>query len=252
MSYKVKLDIFEGPFDLLVYLIEQQGVSIYDVNLTEITGQYLEHVHQLEQVEPESAAEFMELAATLIRIKSKMLLPKRKETESEPEADPRAELEERILEYRRIRSLAEKMRVLEKEGARFFTKPAEDLSGYMDSPVEQLNLDPEKLMTAFRRFLERKKTTEDVRNRYQRARRETMTMEQKLTRIDRLLLPDRELPFSDLIGDMRDTWDIVLTFSAILELLRAGQVLARQPEPYGEIYLYRRERKESGEDAYAG
>ena len=92
MSYKVKLDIFEGPFDLLVYLIERAGVSIYDVNIAEITDQYIMHIETIRTVNPESAAEFMLLAATLLQIKSAMLLPGNEALTEHNEADPPDEL----------------------------------------------------------------------------------------------------------------------------------------------------------------
>ena len=106
MSYKVKLDIFEGPFDLLVYLIERSGMSIYQVNISEITEQYMQYMDALEEIDPDTASEFMVLAATLIQIKSAMLLPTAKKDDgSAVEEDPRDELARKIDEYKKIKYL---------------------------------------------------------------------------------------------------------------------------------------------------
>jgi segregation and condensation protein A len=129
MSYKVKLDVFEGPFDLLVYLIENAEMSIYDIQVSEITSQYLEYVDQIKSLDVELAGEFMVLAAALIEIKSKMLLPRMKAEDNKEltEEDPRAELVQRILEYKEIKKGAEYLAIQEEQNSRVLTKPQEGL-----------------------------------------------------------------------------------------------------------------------------
>lgn len=238
MTYKVRLDIFEGPFDLLVYLIERSGLSIYDVNISEITTQYIEHVEKLQEIDPEMAAEFMVLAATLIRIKSKMLLPRPAESApQDPAEDPGIELARRIEEYRKIKKLAEKLREKEISGSHYYVKPAEDISAYTDAPVEKLDLDPDSFLASFRAFLERKKRIEDVRKRYESIDRERMTMEKKSVSMKNAISRSGRLDFTDLIGDPSDLYDIVLTFVTMLEMVREGMIKADQDRTFGNITL---------------
>lgn len=129
MGYKVKLNVFEGPFDLLVYLIENAQMSIYDIKISEITDQYLEYVKEIERQDVSAAAEFMVLAASLLEIKSKMLLPRLAVgEEGAASEDPRSELVEKLLEYKRFKLLAEMLREKEDAGLRIMEKPQEDLS----------------------------------------------------------------------------------------------------------------------------
>ena len=238
MSYKVKLDIFEGPFDLLVYLIERSGLSIYDVNISEITTQYTRYVRAMQRVNPETAAEFMVLAATLIQIKSRMLLPVNKlSPAAAEEEDPRDELARKIEEYKKIKYLADRLRINEFNGARIYAKPAEDISVYTDSPVENLELDMNQFIRSFKAFLERRRRIEDVKKRYQRIDREHMTMEIKSARMRTRIRQAGGLDFTELIDDISDTYDIVLTFVTMLEMLKAGMIKVSQDRIYGNIFI---------------
>ena len=247
MSYKVKLDVFEGPFDLLVYLIERSGVDIYDVNISEITAQYVEYVRALGRIDPESAAEFMVLAATLLQIKSQMLLPGTKKTVPKQEReDPRDELAKKIREYKKYKMLAEKLRELEAKNGEIFTKPAEDLSEYAAYPREELKADPEEFMNAFRSFLERRRRIEEVRKRYEHVPQDLMTIEEKSQSVMDRLRSGGDIPFGDLLSEDGDLYDVVLTFTALLELTARGRVAVRQKELFGEITA-RRKRPGRGE-----
>ncbi|MBQ2455413.1 MAG: segregation/condensation protein A [Firmicutes bacterium] len=129
MSYKVRLDLFEGPFELLIYLIEHARMSVYDIKVSEITTQYLEYVSKLQEIDPQLAQEFMVLAAELIEIKSRMLLPGRQKEEGEAEEDdPRTGLVQRILEYKQFRELASMLDDRQEQTSHMHVKPREDLS----------------------------------------------------------------------------------------------------------------------------
>ena len=141
MAYKVKLNAFEGPFDLLVYLIENARMSIYDIRVSEITTQYIEYLNEMQRLDVNIASEFMVLAAELIELKSKMLLPHAPVSEDGTyEDDPRSELVARLLEYKRFKAISEMLRSREEENRRIFTKPQEDISEFTDSPDEILTL----------------------------------------------------------------------------------------------------------------
>ncbi len=171
--YKVKLRSFEGPFDLLVYLIETAEMSIYDIRISEITSQYLAYIREMEEQNIEVAEEFMVLAATLIEIKSRMVIP-REDAQGEPviEDDPRKELVQRILEYKKFKALAGELQEAEERETHVYSKPKEDISEYLENPEEVLRLEMENLVSGFLLFLRKKKKIEDVRKHYTRVERE--------------------------------------------------------------------------------
>lgn len=235
MSYKVRLDIFEGPFDLLVYLIERSGVSIYDVNISQITKQYIDYVDEIQKVDPEAAAEFMVLAATLIQIKSKMLLPSAKKAGAQRKEDPRDELAKKLAEYRKMKYLSEKLRENEALGARIYTKPREDISKYTGSTLEKFDIDTDRFLDSFKAFLEKRRSVEEVKKRYQRVDRERMSMERKSLSISERIKNAGRIDFTELIDDINDKYDVVLTFVTMLEMLKAGIIFVEQDKVFGNI-----------------
>ena len=241
MSYKVKLDIFEGPFDLLVYLIERSGVDIYEVNISEITDQYIDYVSAMDEVDFEMSAEFMVLAATLLQIKSKMLLPEAQidtaQQDTEETQDLRYELAERIAEYRKYKAAAEVLKNREAQAAKMFIKPAEDISRYTDHPEEFLNVDLNQFVKAFHIFLEKRQRIGEVKRRYERAARERMSMEEKAGYIRKRLEDAGKIYFSRLLQDENDIYDIVLTFVTLLELLSQGVIAVLQDEIFSDMVI---------------
>ena len=155
MGYKVKLSIFEGPFDLLVYLIENAQMNIYDIKISEITRQYLGYIDIMREKDVAVAIEFMVLAAQLIEIKSKMLLPgKIADGDGVVDEDPREGLVARILEYKKFKILSAMLAEREEAGFDIWEKPQEDLSEYTDEPDEYLSLELSKFvcfLTSFKR-----------------------------------------------------------------------------------------------------
>ena len=166
--YKVRIDKFEGPFDLLIYLLENARMDIYDIKVAEITEQYIGYLKEMESLNIEVDTEFIVLAAILIRLKSRMLLP-RINTEGELEIveDPRVELRGRLLDYMRIKRAAEALQAAEEYNLAVHEKPAEDMSVYVDDPDEILRVSDEQLVNAFILFLTRRKKVEEVTRRYQ-------------------------------------------------------------------------------------
>ena len=155
--YKIKLGTFEGPFHLLVYLIENARMDIYDIKISEITGQYIAYLEEMKKMDVAVGSEFMVLAAQLIEIKTRMLLPRNTDIgEGIVEEDPRAVLVEKILEYRKFKEVARILEERESEAVRVFEKPQEDISEYQNQPDEYLNLDIEQFIRAFKGFLHRK------------------------------------------------------------------------------------------------
>ena len=215
MGYKVKLKNFEGPFDLLVYLIENSEMSIYDIKISEITEQYMLYVDLMKRTNINDIGDFMVLAAELIEIKSKMLLPVHpKEGQQSMEEDPRSRLVEKLLEY----------------------KPKEDLSEYSKEPEENLIIDTDKFIQAFELFLHKKKKVEDVKKYYERVERQKVSMESKMFDIGEKFRSGKikKLGFDELV-DERNNYHIVLTFSAVLEMMRQRVLDAYQTESFSNI-----------------
>ena len=167
MGYKVKIQSFEGPFDLLVYLIENAQMSIYDIEISSITRQYLDYIEAMQDMDIAVSTEFMVLASSLIEIKSKMILPRISQSgEVIMEDDPRSELVERILEYKKFKKAAEILQQREEAAQDIFDKPQEDISQYLQQPDEYLNLDLKQFAGAFSAFLERRQRIEAVKKHY--------------------------------------------------------------------------------------
>jgi segregation and condensation protein A len=238
--YKVKLRSFEGPFDLLVYLIETAEMNIYDIRISEITSQYLAYIREMEEQNIEVAEEFMVLAATLIEIKSRMVIP-REDAQGEPviEDDPRKELVQRILEYKKFKALAGELQEAEERESHVYSKPKEDISEYLENPEEVLRLEMENLVSGFLLFLRKKKKIEDVRKHYTRVERERSRMEHRIFSIlSKVRKHTGEIfNFRDLVEDKKDKRDIIVTFTSVLEMAKERVIDLRQKINYGNIEI---------------
>ncbi|MGN0727726.1 MAG: segregation and condensation protein A [Anaerovoracaceae bacterium] len=238
MSYKVKLQSFEGPFDLLVYLIENAEMSIYDIRISEITNQYLEYIKAMREHDINVATEFMVLASTLIEIKSKMILPRMSiEGQTAAGEDPRSDLVERILEYKRFKRAAQILQEREEQSQHIFEKPQEDISEYLENPDEYLSLDLKQFASAFSLFIQKKQRVEAVRAHYTRIERERSTMESRIRMI--LAKVRRKIgqvfSFKELIPDKNDRYDVVVTFMSLLEMAKERVLRVEQKSLYGDI-----------------
>ena len=245
MSYKVKLQSFEGPFDLLVYLIENAEMSIYDIRISEITNQYLEYLKAMEESDINVATEFMVLASTLIEIKSKMILPRMSvEGQVLEEEDPRADLVERILEYKRFKKAAEILQERQERSQHIFEKPQEDISEYLENPDEYLSLDLKQFASAFSLFIQKKQKVEAVRKHYTRIERERSTMEGRIRMI--LGTVRRKIgqifSFRELVPNKDDRYDVVVTFMSLLEMAKERVIRIDQKSLYGDIEVSAGER----------
>jgi len=237
MAYRIKLQNFEGPLDLLLFLIKKNEVDIYDIPIAEITKQYMGYVEIIQLLDLEGASEFILLAATLIRIKAKMLLPRPKSEDDEEEVvDPRLELVTRLIEYKRFKELAFKLSDIEDEQSKVFQR------GFLpDKDVESedgIDLDADvslfTLITVFKQVLERipKESfhhVEDIQ----------ISLEEQIEFIYTHLRRVNQISFVDLIAHIQSKLIVVVTFMALLELIKRGEIIARQSMPFGEIWIVR-------------
>ena len=245
MSYKVKISSFEGPFDLLVYLVENMQMSIYDIQISEITGQYMEYMKDLNTIDVERATEFMVLAASLIEIKSKMILPTEDgDVEGIVEEDPRSQLVERIIEYKAFKKKAEMLAKRFDEKQDIMEKPQEDIQVYTNNPDEYLSLEIDEFVEAFNAFIERKQRIDQVRERYTKLERDRISMESRMEYIiDRFKKEikangaNAKILLRDLVPGKQDNYNLVVTFAATLQMINQKAIIAEQKSTYGDIFL---------------
>lgn len=242
--YKVRIDRFEGPFDLLVYLIENAKMDIYDIKVSEITEQYIEYLKEMEALDVEVASEFIVLAAMLIRLKSHMLLPRvNDEGELIIEEDPRTDLAAKLAEYVRTKRIAEMLKEREEFYQAVHEKPAEDMSAYIDDPDEILMANEEQMVKAFTLFLQKKQKVTEVTKRYQRVRKEKESVEVRIrimtAKLEEKFKEKKEVSFAELLPAEADRYDITVSFMSLLSMLKEQNLDAEQTETYGEIRVRR-------------
>ena len=162
MNYEVKINDFEGPLDLLLHLIKESNVDIYDISIEVITKQYLDYIKKMEELNLSIASEYLIMAAELIEIKSKMLLPKRKLDEVEEEIDDREDLINRLIEYQKYKEVTSKLKEFRNDRDMFYTKDPSSLNEFKtENTTMDLQVDFNDLMDAFQKYLERKKSFEE-------------------------------------------------------------------------------------------
>ncbi len=239
MGYRVKLNVFEGPFDLLVYLIEHARMNIYDIQVSEITTQYLKYVEDMQKADVNVSSEFMVLAAALLEIKSKMLLPRTVSDDGTGliAEDPRTELVEKLVEYKRFKMISEMLEARADETAMYLEKPQEDLAEYMGEPDEYLSLDIDKFRAAFEAFLNRKKKLEEIRAHHKRSEKQRITTEARMENIRDFFRgrESDEADFKELIQKKDDKYDVAVTFSSVLEMMKSRRLDAEQKYLFGDI-----------------
>ena len=239
MSYRVRLNVFEGPFDLLVYLIEHAQMSIYDIRIAEITEQYVEYIGRMQEADINVSTEFMVLAAELLEIKSKMLLPRAVPEDGEEVAyeDPRTELVAKLKEYKLFKELSHMLEERYEETSAHLEKPQEDLSEFTGEPDEYLNLDMDQFTAAFEAFLLRKKNLEEIRAHHIRTEKQRITTELRMGEIRNYFREQnvREADFRDLVPHADDKYDVSVTFSSVLEMMKEHRLDAEQKKLFGDI-----------------
>jgi segregation and condensation protein A len=237
VNYVVRLDQFEGPLDLLLYLIQREEMDIYDIPIARITQQYLEHIEMMDRLDLHPAGEFLVMAATLLRIKARMLLPVQRPGD-EKEEDPRAELVQRLLEYKKFKEAARKLEEHEADRARRYTRPldpgfVEEMKKEGDEVTFEVSM-PE-LMKALAAVLGR---FEEVAT--HEVRLETVSLEERVDLLRRLLQERPRLSWTEMFDGTRSRLEVIVTFIAILELAKGGALQLHQADNTSEIWVWRR------------
>jgi segregation and condensation protein A len=231
MEYEIKLDVFEGPLDLLLHLIRKNEVDIFDIPIASITDQYLEYLDMMKALNMDVAGDFLVMASTLVHIKSRMLLPE--PSEGDEQEDPRMEIARPLMEYMLLKEASEELTkrpMLEREiFLRGIQQEAEGILPQMEMPLE-LNIF--QLMDAFRRVLERSHPGTVLT-----FTREEWSIQERMERIIEILRESRSVFFEDLFGENRTLSQCVATFLALLELVNQGLVVVFQPGDDSRIQL---------------
>ena len=244
MSLSVTLEKFEGPLDLLLHLIEKNKINIYDIPIVEITEQYMDYIRQMQEQDMEIMSEFLVMAATLLNIKSKMLLPQEPPEAEEEPADPRRELVERLLQYKMYKyaslELSDRQldagRVVFKEG----NLPPEvaDYKAPVDTKELLSDLTLQKLHSIFESVMKKQVDKIDpVRSKFGRIEKEEVSMSQKMHEIQLYALEHKRFSFRALLMEQYDKMDVVVTFLCILELMKIGRMHVVQEEIFDEIEI---------------
>lgn len=243
MAIPVKLEVFEGPLDLLLHLIEKNKVDIYDIPIVLITEQYMEYIAKLPSENLDVMSEFLVMAATLLRIKSKMLLPVEHD-EGEEEEDPRQELVERLLEYKIYKYMATQFRELEQDSKGMVFRKKElpgDLKSFQPKPeVSELleNVTLDKLQKIFEEVLRRQEDKIDpIRSRFHKIEKEVISLPDRIVFIRAYAREHRKFYFRRLLQKGISKIEVVVTFLGILELMKSGCLVISQEALFDDILI---------------
>ena len=237
MPYIVSLKQFDGPLDLLLTLISSAKLDIQDIFVSEITEQYLESMKLVDELDMDSASEFLQMAATLLEIKSRSMLPKPPKPEEEGALSPEEELIRQLTEYKQFKEISARMHQLEEEARALLTKLPEEYPLPPPS-IEITGLTLEKLAKAFRKVLERAEAAERSENMAQREiRRDSFTVAGCMVRISRRLKSGGSCRFTELFAEDYSCEEVITMFLAILELARLSKLHVEQGGAYDEIFL---------------
>jgi segregation and condensation protein A len=234
-DYKVRLEIFEGPLDLLLYLIKRDEIDIYDISIERITRQYLEYLQAFKELNIDIAGEFVVMAANLIYLKSRSLLPvdQQPPDEETDEDDPRWDLIRQLIEYKKFKEAAAQLQVraLEQEGV--FTRDGSSSSRASEAPLRLAEVGIFQLIHAFQNVIKRVEAREDLQEIFG----EHFSVSEKIDVILKRVVDGASVRFSELFGEIVSRVEIVVTFLALLELIRLKQVRAIQGSVFDEIEI---------------
>ena len=237
IKYEVILESFEGPLDLLYHLIEKEKVDIYDIPISKITDQYIEHINAMKEFDLEVTSEFLIMASTLIEIKSKMLLPKVKKEEIEDEdgLDPREELVRKLIEYKKYKEASLELKAREDTYKKIYYKAREEIE-YYEEELDLEGVDLSTLMELYENILEKgldlPKDTE-----FEEIKRDEITIEESIRDVLYTLNLKKKIKFQDLFEANSTKAVIVTTFLAILELIKQKSISIKQENNFSEIYV---------------
>lgn len=256
MAISVKLEAFEGPLDLLLHLIEKNQVNIYDIPIVMITEQYMEYINELQENNLDVMSEFLVMAAMLLNIKSKMLLPKDETSEEEPE-DPRAELVERLLEYKMYKYISNELKDKQFDASKIMYKEPTIPDEILDFE-EPVNLDEllsdltlGKLKEIFNQVIKKQEYKIDpIRSKFGEIEKEEVNLIDKIKYIDEIGKKEKKFSFRNLLVGQISKMDVIVTFLGILEMIRMGRISILQENTFDDIFIEYNDNAEELDENY--
>lgn len=237
MSYKLKLDVFEGPLDLLLYLIKKNDLDIRDIAITQVTEQYFEYIEMMKMLDLEVVGEFLVMAATLIQIKSRMLLPPNPSDIEDEEDDPQMDLVQRLQEYKVFKEIADQLKIKERERQELYPRQLDEASRkelHEDSREVYFEANLFDLINAFSKALSKFKEQEVYE-----VNQEEHTVDSKIHQILHSLLKKSCMYLTDFFASSRNKSEVIVTFMAVLELIRLKEIKVVQKRLFADIEVIR-------------
>ncbi len=243
MEMNIKLQVFEGPLDLLLHLLDKNKVNIYDIPIVEITNQYMEYIAEMKRQDLNVLSEFLVMAATLIDIKSRMLLPATEE-DTEEEEDPRNELVQQLLEYKMYKCMAYELKDLQMDASHVMYKeptiPEEVLAYEEPIDMEELvaDLTLAKLNEIFKSIMKKQVDRIDpVRSKFGKIQKEEVSLDEIMLYLENYATSHKHFSFRNLLERQNSKVEVIVTFLAILELMKIGKIYISQEELFGDIMI---------------
>lgn len=235
MEYEVKIDNFEGPLDLLLHLIKESKVDIWEISIADIAEEYLAYIQKMEKLNLDIASEYLVMASELIEMKSRMLLPRQeKEVGEEEEEDPKERLIRRLVEYQKYKEVTKNFKELESLRQEFYTKAPDNLKEYVEEGiVPSSDVTLEDLMLAFQKFLNRKELEKPLQT---TVTKKEITVEERRKSIRDILTKRKRVDFFELFEVVTKEY-IVVTFLAILEMAKKQELLIKQESDFSQIMI---------------
>lgn len=232
MHYVTKINEFEGPLDLLLHLIKKSNIDIYDISLSDITDQYLEYIHQMEELNLDIASEYLVMASELLEYKSRSLLPKKIEDDKEEE-DPKEELIKRLVDYKKYKEITSEFKKLEDIRSEIYTKTPSNINEYDEKVINNSELSVNDLISAFKKFIDRKEYEKPLNT---KITTKELSVSDRIIKIKEILKTKNEVNFIDLFDKLTKDY-VVVTFLSILEMSKNKEIEIKQDNNFGNIII---------------
>ena len=232
MHYVTKINEFEGPLDLLLHLIKKSNIDIYDISLSDITDQYLEYIHQMEELNLDIASEYLVMATELLEYKSRSLLPKKIEDDKEEE-DPKEELIKRLVDYKKYKEITSEFKKLEDIRSEIYTKTPSNINEYDEKVINNSELSVNDLISAFKKFIDRKEYEKPLNT---KITTKELSVSDRIIKIKEKKKKKNEVNFIDLFDKLTKDY-VVVTFLSILEMSKNKEIEIKQDNNFGNIII---------------
>ena len=232
MHYVTKINEFEGPLDLLLHLIKKSNIDIYDISLSDITDQYLEYIHQMEELNLDIASEYLVMATELLEYKSRSLLPKKIEDDKEEE-DAKEELIKRLVDYKKYKEITSEFKKLEDIRSEIYTKTPSNINEYDEKVINNSELSVNDLISAFKKFIDRKEYEKPLNT---KITTKELSVSDRIIKIKEILKTKNEVNFIDLFDKLTKDY-VVVTFLSILEMSKNKEIEIKQDNNFGNIII---------------